>query len=319
MPFNPEKFILQAEKEIREAVGTGKAIIAVSGGVDSTVTAVLMGRALGDKCVAVFVDTGYMRKNEPETIKGVAKKAGLNLRFIDAKDEFYSALKGVTEPERKRKIIGEKFIRVFEKIAKEEKAGFLGQGTLAPDWIESGSGLRATIKSHHNVGGLPKEMNLKLVEPVRELYKDEVRQVGKALGLPGEVYGRQPFPGPGLAVRIMGEATPEKAEIVREACAIVEEELEKAAREKKMELPWQYFAVILPVQSVGVLGDARAYGCTVAVRAVDSIDGMTAKASKIPPEVLDRIAERITRQLKHCVNRVVYDITSKPPATIEWE
>ncbi|MDD5317422.1 MAG: glutamine-hydrolyzing GMP synthase [Candidatus ainarchaeum sp.] len=319
MPFNPEKFVSQAIADIKAQVGEGKAVIAVSGGVDSTVTAVLMGRALGENCVAVFVDTGYMRKNEPETIRGVAKKAGINLRFIDAKAEFYSALEGVTDPERKRKVIGERFIRIFEKVAREEKAKFLGQGTLAPDWIESGSGLRATIKSHHNVGGLPKDMDLKLVEPVRELYKDEVRQVGKALGLPAEVYGRQPFPGPGLAIRIMGEATPEKAEIIREACAIVEEEVEKAAREGRMELPWQYFAVILPVKSVGVLGDARAYGCTVAVRAVESVDCMTAKASRIPPEVLERVADRITRQLKHCVNRVVYDVTSKPPATIEWE
>jgi GMP synthase (glutamine-hydrolysing) len=319
MPFNAEKFVSQAEAEIREKVGGGKAIIAVSGGVDSTVTAVLMGRALGDRCVAVFVDTGYMRKNEPETIREVARKAGLNLRFIDAKGEFYAALKGVSDPERKRKIIGEKFIRIFEKAARDAGAEFLGQGTLAPDWIESGSGLRATIKSHHNVGGLPEDMGLKLVEPVRELYKDEVRQVGKALGLPPEVYNRQPFPGPGLAVRIMGEATPEKAEIVREACAIVEEELEKAAREGTMKLPWQYFAVVLPVKSVGVLGDARAYGFTVAVRAVDSMDGMTAKASHVPPDVLEAISDRIARTLKEHVNRVVYDVTSKPPATIEWE
>jgi len=319
MPFNPEKFVSQAVADVKKQVGDGKAIVAVSGGVDSTVTAVLMGRALGDQLVAVFVDTGYMRKNEPETIKGVAKKAGLNLRFVDAKGEFFSALANATDPEEKRKIIGEKFIRIFEKIAREENACFLGQGTLAPDWIESGSGLRATIKSHHNVGGLPKDMNLQLVEPVRELYKDEVRKVGKVLGLPADVYNRQPFPGPGLAVRIMGEATPEKAEIVREACAIVEEELEAAAASGKMALPWQYFAVVLPVKSVGVLGDARAYGYTIAVRAVESLDGMTAKACSVPPEVLERIAERITRQLKEKVNRVVYDITSKPPATIEWE
>jgi len=319
MPFNPKKFIEEAVKEVKEKVGDGKAIIAVSGGVDSTVTAVLMSRALGERCVSVFVDTGYMRKNEPETIKEVAGKAGLNLRFIDAREEYYAALKGVSEPERKRKIIGERFIRIFERIAKEEKAEFLGQGTLAPDWIESGSGLRATIKSHHNVGGLPKEMNLRLVEPVRELYKDEVRQVGKELGMPPEVYNRQPFPGPGLAIRIMGEATREKAEIVREACAIVEEELEKAATEGKMKIPWQYFAVLLPVRTVGVLGDARAYGYTVAVRAVESFDGMTAKACHVPPDVLERISDRITRSLKEKVNRVVYDVTSKPPGTIEWE
>jgi len=319
MPFNAKRFIEEAIKSIKAQVGEGKAIIAVSGGVDSTVTAVLMSKALGKNCVSVFVDTGYMRKNEPETIKEVANKVGLNLRFVDARQEFYDALKGVVEPEMKRKIIGERFIRIFERIAKEEKAEFLGQGTLAPDWIESGSGLRATIKSHHNVGGLPKEMNLKLVEPLRELYKDEVRRVGRELGLPPEIYNRQPFPGPGLAIRIMGEATPEKAAIAREACAIVEEELENAAKEGKMQLPWQYFAVVLPVKTVGVMGDARAYGYTVAVRAVESLDGMTAKACSIPPDVLESIANRITRQLKEKVNRVVYDITSKPPGTIEWE
>ena len=319
MPFNAKRFIEEAIESIKAQVGNGKAIIAVSGGVDSTVTAVLMSRALGKNCVSVFVDTGYMRKNEPETIKEVAKRLGLNLRFVDARQEFYDALKGVTEPEAKRKIIGERFIRIFERIAKEEKAEFLGQGTLAPDWIESGSGLRATIKSHHNVGGLPREMNLKLVEPLRELYKDEVREVGKELGLPPEIYNRQPFPGPGLAVRIMGEATPEKAEIAREACAIVEEELEKAASEGRMKLPWQYFAVVLPVKTVGVMGDARVYGYTVAIRAVESQDGMTAKACSIPPDVLEAMSDKITRRLKEKVNRVVYDITSKPPATIEWE
>jgi GMP synthase (glutamine-hydrolysing) len=319
MAFNPEKFIDEAISEIKKQVGGGKAIVAMSGGVDSTVTAVLMGRALGKNCAAIFVDTGYMRKNEPERIKEIAAKSQLNLRFIDAHEEFYSALKGIVEPEQKRKIIGEKFIRIFEKAAKEEKAAFLGQGTLAPDWIESGSGLRATIKSHHNVGGLPKEMNLTLVEPVRELYKDEVRKVGKALGLPELIYNRQPFPGPGLAVRIMGEATREKAGIVREACAIAEEEIERAAKEGKMLMPWQYFAVLLPIKTVGVLGDARAYGYTVAVRAVESFDGMTAKACPIPPEVLEKISNRITRELKEHVNRVVYDITSKPPGTIEWE
>ncbi len=319
MAFNPAKFVEEALSEIRGKVGKGKAIVAMSGGVDSTVTAVLMTRALGERSISVFVDTGYMRKGEPERLKEVAKKMGMNLRFVEAREEYYAALKGVEEPERKRKIIGEKFIRIFEKIAKEEKAGFLGQGTLAPDWIESGSGLRATIKSHHNVGGLPKEMNLQLVEPVRELYKDEVRKVGKELGLPEAIYNRQPFPGPALAIRIMGEATKEKAEVVRTACAIVEDELEKAAKEGKMEIPWQYFAVLLPVRTVGVLGDARAYGYTVAVRAVESFDGMTAKACPVPPEILERISNRITRELKEHVNRVVYDVTSKPPGTIEWE
>jgi GMP synthase (glutamine-hydrolysing) len=319
MPFEPKKFIEDAIKEIKDTVGNEKAVVAVSGGVDSTVTAVLMSKALGKKCVAVFVDTGFMRKGEPENIKELAGKINMNLRFIDARKKFYSALNGVKEPERKRKIIGSLFISIFEKIAKEEKAKFLGQGTLAPDWIESGAGMRAKIKSHHNVGGLPKDMKLKLVEPVRELYKDEVRKVGNELGLPKKICKRQPFPGPGLAIRIVGEATPEKVEIVRESCAIVEDELEKAAERGEMELPWQYFAVLLPSRSVGVLGDARAYGYVVAVRAVYSIDGMTAHYSRIPDTVLENISNRIIRELKRYVNRVVYDITSKPPACIEWE
>ncbi|NYZ79249.1 glutamine-hydrolyzing GMP synthase [Candidatus Micrarchaeota archaeon] len=319
MPFEPKQFIEDAVAQIKRTVGVGKAIIAVSGGVDSTVTAVLMNEALGKRCIAVFVDTGFMRKGEPESIRELAGNINMNLRFVDARSKFYKALKGVKEPERKRKIIGELFINIFEKIAKEERAKFLGQGTLAPDWIESGSGMRATIKSHHNVGGLPSGMKLKLVEPVRELYKDEVRKVGKELGLPEKICNRQPFPGPGLAIRIVGEANPEKVEIVREACAIVEEELEKAAARGEMELPWQYFAVLLPSRSVGVLGDKRAYGYTIAVRAVYSVDGMTAQYARIPDSILESISNRITRELKEDANRVVYDITSKPPACIEWE
>jgi len=319
MPFKPKQFIGDAVAQIRRTVGVGKAIIAVSGGVDSTVTAVLMNEALGKRCVAVFVDTGFMRKGEPESIRELAGRINMNLRFIDARKQFYSALKGVREPEKKRKIIGGLFIKIFEKVAKEEKAKFLSQGTLAPDWIESGSGMRATIKSHHNVGGLPEGMKLKLVEPVRDLYKDEVRKVGKELGLPEKICNRQPFPGPGLAIRIVGETTPEKVEVVREACAIVEEELERAADSGEMELPWQYFAVLLPSRSVGVLGDKRAYGYTVAVRAVNSVDGMTARYSRIPDNILENISNRITRELKEHVNRVVYDVTSKPPACIEWE
>ena len=208
-------------------------------------------------------------------------------------------------------------IRIFEKVARSEECRYLVQGTIAPDWIESGGGLRDTIKSHHNVGGLPEEMDLILVEPLRDLYKDEVRKVARALGLP--VSERQPFPGPGLAIRIMGEATRERAVIVREACAIVEEELEKAADAGKMELPWQYFAVLLPIKSVGVHGDVRVYGETVSVRAVSSIDGMSAAYSKIPHDVLERISIRITNTMKEKVNRVVFDITNKPPGTIEWE
>ncbi|MCX8194716.1 MAG: glutamine-hydrolyzing GMP synthase [Candidatus Micrarchaeota archaeon] len=319
MAFDPQKFISESIVQIRATVGDKRAIIAVSGGVDSSVAAALASRALGKNVLCVFVDTGLMRKGEAENVRAALEPLGVNLKVVDASREFLGALKNTSEPEKKRKIIGEKFIRVFESEAKRFGASFLVQGTIAPDWIESGAGLRDTIKSHHNVGGLPKKMKMRLVEPLRELYKDEVRKVGQALGLPQEIYSRQPFPGPGLAVRIMGKITPKKVEIVREACAIVEEEIELAAKEGKMERPWQYFAVLLPIKSVGVLGDARAYGYAIAVRAVDSIDGMTAKASRIAPEVLEKIADRITRKLKEDVNRVVYDITSKPPATIEWE
>ena len=223
----------------------------------------------------------------------------------------------MVDPEQKRKIIGEKFIRIFEREAKDIDAKYLVQGTIAPDWIESGGGLRDTIKSHHNVGALPDEMDLILVEPLRDIYKDECRKVGRYLNI--AVAERQPFPGPGLAVRILGEATPEATEIVREACAIAEEEIEKAVEEGKMELPWQYFAVLLPVKSVGVQGDIRAYGYTVGVRAVQSVDAMTAAYSKIPHEVLEIISIRISNTLKDKVNRIVYDITNKPPGTIEWE
>jgi len=245
------------------------------------------------------------------------KEMKLNYRFIDASKEFYKVLKGVEDPEKKRKIIGEKFIRLFEQAAEKESVEYLVQGTIAPDWIESGGELRDTIKSHHNVGGLPEDMKLELVEPLRELYKDEVRKVARALNL--EVSERQPFPGPGLAVRIIGEASPERVGIVKEACFIVEDEIEKAVDQGKMEMPWQYFAIILPVKSVGVHGDRRAYGNVIAVRAVESIDAMTCSYSQIPHDVLDKISTRITNSLKEKVNRVVYDITNKPPGTVEWE
>jgi GMP synthase (glutamine-hydrolysing) len=316
--FEPEEFIQEKVKELKEKI-KGSTIIACSGGVDSTVTAVLMHKALGKNLHCVFVDTGYMRKNEPEKVKSIFDSLGIALKIIDAKERFYKALKGIEEPERKRKIIGELFIRIFEEEAKGMKAEYLAQGTLAPDWIESGGQLRDTIKSHHNVGGLPEKIGLELVEPVRDLYKDEVRKVGVALDVPEEFCYKQPFPGPGLAVRIIGEATPERADIVREACAIAEEELEKAAKEGKMELPWQYFAVLLPVKSVGVQGDARAYGYTIVVRSVASVDAMTADYSKVPHDVLDKISRRITNTMKDQVNRVVYDISNKPPSTIEWE
>ena len=242
---------------------------------------------------------------------------GVQHQVVDASERFYNGLKGITDPEEKRKIIGEQFIRVFEEQARKYGGKFLIQGTIAPDWIESGGGMRDTIKSHHNVGGLPEDMEMKLCEPIRELYKDEVRSLAEFLKV--SVAHRQPFPGPGLAVRVMGEATPERTEVVRQACHIVEDEFESAASDGKMELPWQYFAVIMPVKTVGVQGDVRAYGNTVAVRAVQSYDAMTAQALDIPYPVLKKISERITRELKSDVNRVVYDITDKPPGTIEWE
>ncbi len=314
--FNADKFIEEEIAKLKREV-KGKAIIAASGGVDSTVCAAIVGKALGERLLAVYVDTGFMRKGETENVDKMLRRLGVNHIVVDASDEYFAALKGVIEPETKRKIIGEKFIRVFEREAKKFGAEYLVQGTIAPDWIESGGGIRDTIKSHHNVGGLPKDLNLKLVEPLRDLYKDEVRKVARALKI--EVAEKQPFPGPALAIRVMGEPTRESVDIVREACAIAEDEIEKAAAAGKMKLPWQYFAVLLPVRSVGVQGDIRAYGYTIAVRAVDSVDAMTANYSKIPHEVLESISIRITNRMKDKVNRVVYDVTNKPPSTIEWE
>ncbi len=314
--FEPEKFVNNAVEELKNSI-KGKAVIGMSGGVDSSVASVLVDKAIGEDLVAVYVDTGYMRKGETEFLGKMMTEMGLNHRIVDASQEFYDALKGVIDPEQKRKIIGEKFIRVFEREAKDINAEYLVQGTIAPDWIESGGGLRDVIKSHHNVGALPDEMDLELVEPLRDIYKDEVRKIARYLEIP--VAERQPFPGPGLAIRILDEATPEATEIVREACAIAEEEIELAVEEGKMEMPWQYFAVLLPVKSVGVQGDIRAYGYTIGVRAVQSVDAMTAAYSKIPHEVLDKISIRISNTLKDKVNRIVYDITNKPPGTIEWE
>ena len=314
--FDAKEFVEEKVMELRDAI-PGRAIIACSGGVDSTVAADMVAKAIGDRLLTIYVDTGLMRKGENQYVDEMIRRLGINYEIIDASEEFFKALKGVTEPERKRKIIGERFIRVFERKAKEFHAEYLVQGTIAPDWIESGDNLRDTIKSHHNVGGLPEDMHLQLVEPLRDLYKDEVRKVARYLGI--EVSERQPFPGPALAIRVIGEATPEAVEIVRDACAIVEEELEKASDQGKMERPWQYFAVLLPCQSVGVHGDRRAYGKTIAIRAVSSIDGMSAAYSRIPHDVLERMSTRITNEMKADVNRVVYDITHKPPATIEWE
>jgi len=316
--FDAQRFVESKVEELRKRI-VGKAVIGVSGGVDSTVAAVLVGRAVGENLRCVLVDTGYMRKDEVENNKRMLLKMGLNVIVVDAKERFYEKLKGVVEPEKKRKIIGELFIRVFEEVAKKEGAKFFVQGTIAPDWIESGGGLRDTIKSHHNVGGLPEKIEFEIVEPLRDLYKDEVRIVGEKLGLPKDIYGRQPFPGPGLAVRILGEADSESTRIVREACAIVEEEIENAVANEEMSRPWQYFAVLLPCKTVGVHGDVRFYGTIISVRSVESLDGMSAAYSKIPHSVLERISVRITNTLKDEVSRVVFDVTNKPPGTIEYE
>jgi len=314
--FNAEKFIETTVADLKKTL-QGKTLIAFSGGVDSTVCAALVNKAIGKQLIAIHVDTGYMRKDESAFVVKTMKAMGLNYRFVDASEEYYRALSDVEDPEKKRKIIGEKFIHIFERVAKEEHVTYLVQGTIAPDWIESGGALRDTIKSHHNVGGLPEIMHLTLVEPLRDLYKDEVRKVARILNVP--VAERQPFPGPGLAIRIIGAATKERTEIVREACDIVEKEIEAAVEQKLMEMPWQYFAVLIPIKTVGVHGDKRAYGYTIAVRSVQSIDAMTAAYSDIPHEVLDRISRKITNTMGAKVNRIVYDITNKPPGTVEWE
>jgi GMP synthase (glutamine-hydrolysing) len=315
----PRSFIDETVERVREQVGDGKALCALSGGVDSAVAATLVGRALGDRLICVFVDNGLLRKNEFERVTAkLREQAHLNVRAVDRSGRFLDRLRGLTDPERKRKIIGEEFIRVFEEEARSlGNPEFLVQGTLYPDVIESVSvkGPAATIKSHHNVGGLPEDLQFKLIEPLRELFKDEVRVVGRELGLDEEIVSRQPFPGPGLAVRIVGEVTAERLRMVREADAVVLEEIRSAGFYSRL---WQSFAVLLPVSSVGVMGDARTYAFTVAVRAVESEDGMTADWANLPPALLARVATRIVNEVKG-VNRVVFDITSKPPGTIEWE
>ena len=313
--FDATKFIEETIESSENNI-KGRAVAATSGGVDSTVATVILSRAIGDDLLSIYVDTGLMRKGEKEYVEKTLAGLDVNYEIVDARDEFFGALKGVIDPEEKRKVIGRTFIEIFERKAKEFGASYLIQGTIAPDWIESGGDLRDTIKSHHNVGALPKEMELELIEPLRDLYKDEVRKVARELGV--SVSERQPFPGPALAIRILGEVTPEAAETARDACAIVEEEIERSAEMEGVELPWQYFAGLLPIRSVGVRGDIRAYGFTVFIRAVQSVDGMTASYSKLPHDVLDRISIRITNELPQ-VNRVVYDITNKPPGTIEWE
>ena len=315
----PRSFIEETVDRVRAQVGNGHALCALSGGVDSAVAATLVGRALGGRLTCVFVNNGLLRKNEFERVTAkLREQAHLNVTAVDASARFLQRLSGVTDPERKRKIIGEEFIRVFEEEARSlGDVQFLVQGTLYPDVIESVSikGPAATIKSHHNVGGLPADLKFKLIEPLRELFKDEVRVVGRELGLDEDIVNRQPFPGPELAVRIVGEITEDRLRMVREADAIVVEEVRAGGLYTKL---WQSFAVLLPVSSVGVMGDARTYASTIAVRAVESEDGMTADWAKLPAPVLERMATRIVNEVKG-VNRVVFDVTSKPPGTIEWE
>ncbi|MBB6631692.1 glutamine-hydrolyzing GMP synthase [Clostridium algidicarnis] len=304
-------------KEIKSIVGDKKLICALSGGVDSSVAALLIHKAVGKQLTCIFVDHGLLRKDEGDMVEKVFKEEfDLNIIRVNAKDRFLSKLKSVSEPEKKRKIIGEEFIRIFEEEAnKLGEIDFLVQGTIYPDVVESGTDTSAVIKSHHNVGGLPEDMNFKLIEPLRELFKDEVRAVGEELGIPHKLVWRQPFPGPGLAIRVLGEVTEEKLSIVREADSIMREEISNAGLEETI---WQYFACLPNIQSVGVMGDERTYCHTIALRAVNSSDGMTSDWSRIPYEVLDKISRRIVNEVKD-VNRIVYDITSKPPSTIEWE
>ena len=311
-------FVEDSIKSIKEKVGNGKVLCALSGGVDSTVAASLLYKAVGKNLTCVFVDHGLLRKNESEEVEEVfTKNFDVNFIKIDAKDRFLKRLSGVVEPEKKRKIIGEEFIRVFEEASKKiGKVDFLVQGTIYPDVIESGFGASSKIKSHHNVGGLPDVVDFKeIIEPLRDLFKDEVRKVGLELDLPEHLVYRQPFPGPGLAIRVIGDITEDKLNILREADYIFREEIAKAKLDRDIN---QYFAVLTNLKSVGVMGDERTYDYTVALRAVSTIDFMTAEWSKIPYEVLEVVSNRIVNEVNH-VNRVVYDITGKPPATIEWE
>ncbi|WHY90954.1 glutamine-hydrolyzing GMP synthase [Neobacillus cucumis] len=315
--WNMENFIEGELEKIRETVGDKKVICALSGGVDSSVAAVLIHKAIGDQLTCIFVDHGLLRKGEAESVmKTFSEGFQMNVIKVDAKERFLNKLEGVCDPEQKRKIIGNEFIYVFDDEAEKlEGIDFLAQGTLYTDIIESGTLTAQTIKSHHNVGGLPKEMKFKLIEPLNTLFKDEVRELGSKLGIPDEVVWRQPFPGPGLGIRVLGEVTEEKLGIVRESDAILREEIRNARLDRDI---WQYFTVLPDIRSVGVMGDERTYDYTVGIRGVTSIDGMTADWARIPWEILEKISVRIVNEVKH-VNRIVYDVTSKPPATIEWE
>ena len=315
--WSMEDYKHTAIAQVREKVGDGKVLLALSGGVDSSVCAALLAEAIGSQLTCVFVDHGLMRKNEGDEVEAAFSKWAMNFVRVDAEDRFLAKLAGITEPERKRKIIGEEFIRVFEEEAKKVGAvDFLAQGTIYPDVIESGTGDAAVIKSHHNVGGLPDFVDFKeIIEPLRLLFKDEVRKLGRELGLPEDLVNRQPFPGPGLAIRVIGDLTKEKLDTLRDADAIFREEIANAGLDTSIN---QYFAVLTNTRSVGVMGDGRTYDYTLALRGVTTSDFMTADWARIPYEVLDKVSTRIVNEVPG-INRIVYDITSKPPATIEWE
>ena len=315
--WSMENFIEMEMEKIRQTVGDKKVLCALSGGVDSSVVAVLIHKAIGDQLTCIFVDHGLLRKGEADSVmKTFADGFNMNVIKVDAQDRFLNKLKGVSDPEQKRKIIGNEFIYVFDDEATKLKGiEYLAQGTLYTDIIESGTATAQTIKSHHNVGGLPEDMQFTLIEPLNTLFKDEVRALGSELGIPDEIVWRQPFPGPGLGIRVLGEISEQKLEIVRESDYILRDEIKKAGLDRDI---WQYFTVLPDIRSVGVMGDARTYDYTIGIRAVTSIDGMTSDWARIPWDVLEKISTRIVNEVDH-INRVVYDVTSKPPATIEWE